>query len=751
MSNNSNKNSSSPAIWRGAAYGLLLGTLFITLLSTFDLLDNNTPLSQATIYFLLNVVSFAIISALILACTSIFAKIPTIYKWSAICFVSVIYYFFIPEFTVQGMAVITLWSLVGLSLTGAGLSLLVSHLLSKTTTSSLLSTLSCLFLGIITLLPLAFWLFTTPTTFSPLAYPQTSSPKEITLPNPSLPGKFHVNTLSYGNVNTLRHPVFETQPSLKTPSVDGSNFIGNWNGISGKLRSLFWGFDSTEIPLNGYVWYPEGQGSFPLVLIVHGNHEMSAPSDMGYAYLGELLASHGFITITVDQNFLNSTWYGDLNETPARGWLILEHLKLWRQWNEEKDNPFHHKVDMDRIALIGHSRGGEAIATAAALNRLKHYPNNGNITFDYDFNIRALAAIAPVDAHYKPGGVKIKLDDIDYLTLQGSHDGDVRSFEGSAQFHRIHFSGPDYHFKTALYILGANHGQFNSLWGLNDNSPPSNALYDFGQVMPAEQQQQITKVYISAFLEASLNKERRYLPLFRDFRTGRKWLPHTLYFTEFADSTFQYIENDDKEKDIDITKTTLIGGSQLGKNLTTWRQGQVSLNDGTPIDIGTYIGWNTTPHEHPPSFIITLPEIGLSTTPSSTLILNIANGADPNDDDTSLTPDAIKNPVDFSIKITDSSEESATLPLSNFAFLLPPLNITLMKSPLLDPTPNNEYIFQSFQFPLKKFSEQNPSLNLSHLKSIQLIFNISPQGLIILESLALGLGDPAPYLGDAVP
>ena len=56
---------------------------------------------------------------------------------------------------------------------------------------------------------------------------------------------------------------------------------------------------------------PEGEGPFPLTLIVHGNHNMIDYSDEGYGYLGNLLASRGIIVVSVDQNFINGHWSGD--------------------------------------------------------------------------------------------------------------------------------------------------------------------------------------------------------------------------------------------------------------------------------------------------------------------------------------------------------------------------------------------------------------------------------------------------------
>ncbi len=186
---------------------------------------------------------------------------------------------------------------------------------------------------------------------------------------------------------------------------DGSLLIDGWDGPDGWARTRFWGFDAKALPLQGTVWHPEGDGPFPLVLVVHGNHSMEDFSDPGYACLGELLASRGYVFVSVDENFLNGSILdllggpdGGLDEeNDARGWLLLEHLRQWRAWNAEATSPFHSRVDLDRVALIGHSRGGEAVAVAAAFNRLPRYPDDGTLAFDYGFGIHAVAAIAPVN------------------------------------------------------------------------------------------------------------------------------------------------------------------------------------------------------------------------------------------------------------------------------------------------------------------------------------------------------------------
>src|SRR5699024_6532794 len=106
--------------------------------------------------------------------------------------------------------------------------------------------------------------------------------------------------------------------------VDASHFITQWSD----KRAAFWGFQPDNFPINGRVWMPDGEGKYPLILMVHGNHTMEYLSTAGCDYLGEMLASHGFIFISVDQDYVNySNHLGQPNGNyKLRTWLLLQHL-----------------------------------------------------------------------------------------------------------------------------------------------------------------------------------------------------------------------------------------------------------------------------------------------------------------------------------------------------------------------------------------------------------------------------------------
>ena len=197
-------------------------------------------------------------------------------------------------------------------------------------------------------------------------------PPALDAPDPSQAGRYEVATLFYGSGTDRHRPEYADQVDLATDPVDASAFLTNLSGFKAWARRQYWGFEPKNFPLNARVWYPQGEGPFPLVLIVHGNHKMEDFSDPGYAYLGELLASRGFISGLHRRELPQRQLGGRHRRREQRPRLAApEAPATVADLERAGGQPLPHKVDLSNIALMGHSRGGEAIVHAAAFNRLR--------------------------------------------------------------------------------------------------------------------------------------------------------------------------------------------------------------------------------------------------------------------------------------------------------------------------------------------------------------------------------------------
>jgi len=570
--------------------------------------------------------------------------------------------------------------------------------------------------------------------------------RTLQLPNPGKPGPYKFSTFTYGSGKDLHRPEYGGGVRFVTKSVDGARLDRQWSGAGGWLRTRYWGFDAAHMPLQGRVWMPTGAGPFPLVLIVHGNHAMEDFSDPGYAYLGELLASQGFIVASIDENFLNLSLadYADPfalrmgDENKARAWLLLEHLAQWRAWNADIRHPLHGKIDMDRIALVGHSRGGEAVAIANAFNDLGAFPDDATVPFDFHFHLRAIAAIAPVDGQYDPDGRPTPMRDQNYFVIQGNMDGDLTSFMGSSQYSRATFTRGNDAFKASLYVKGANHGQFNTAWGRNDFGLPYKFLLDERQILAPDAQRQIAKVYLSAFLQATLQGKTGYRPLFEDARNGAGWLPDDYVVSNYADGKTKWLAT--YEEDIDPSTGSMPGVTIDGTNLTAWRESYVSLKY-TPLDSHVaLLAWDSRAHKTGANYRIDLlfpPETAADTalvfsaSQSEIATLPAAfwiNGSLRNPD---------RKPLDWTIVLTDTNGETARLPLSHDQVLYPQVKGETRRLGLIDTAPHSEIVMRRFRFPLTDFLTVNPKLNLARLAQIRFDFDRSKRGAIALDDVGL--------------
>jgi hypothetical protein len=441
----------------------------------------------------------------------------------------------------------------------------------------------------------------------------------LALPDPSQPGPYRVVAVSYGSGSDTHRPEFGGQAAWKTPTVDASAALPAHDSLTDAYERWYWGFDTAHLPLNALAWYPsDAPGPLPLVLIAHGNHDAEESSDPGYAYLGESLASHGMIVASIDENFLNGDVFFDYGgaEMPVRAWMLLRHAAQFAAWNEQPGHPLAGRVDTQRIALIGHSRGGEA-AAAAAMIEDEALPIAGMPATPAGLGIRAVVAIAPCDGMYAGPDAPVSLRDLDYLVLQGAHDGDLPGFSGLGTYHRVTFSGGN-HLKVALYSARANHGRFNSVWDFGDAGLSISWLLDRGSMLSPAEQQRLAKTAIGAFLARSLQGTTAYDAFFEEPRSGRAWLPPDVVETHWESSARTVVQ------DFGGGTRPETSGQTNGFAATGARD--PGLRDGSQQgDFAAWLRWTT-----PATYVVPLDaSVATQAADSSSLVFSLAPAGDP--------------------------------------------------------------------------------------------------------------------------
>lgn len=559
------------------------------------------------------------------------------------------------------------------------------------------------------------------------------APAPVQAADPSVPGPYPVQYFTYGSGSDRQRSEYAGGVKLVSHRVDASTYMKKWP----RLRTWFWGFTPKDLPLNGRVWMPQGDGPFPLVLIVHGNHLMEQFSDAGYAYLGKLLASRGFIAISVDENFLNySEWTGiPAQDMKMRAWMLLQHLEQLQQFDQQAGTVFYHKIDLNQVALVGHSRGGQAVAMAA--DNMRWFPNDQSLDSISSIHIKAVAAIAPTDTIVN--GQSSTLQHVDYMTLQGAHDGDVSDFSGARQYLRTDVSDSPDTFKTSLYIAGANHTQFNTQWGDMDDSLPGGLLLNVQNIIQPEKQRKIAKVYISAFMESVFHDKEAYRRMFQDYRSGLQWLPSTRYYNRYEDGSFSALTRYEKGESRNMLRDNM---KEDSTGMANWGVEQAQDRDHHNIGTaGMMLHWKTDS-----TYTIHLTESYMQSVPWHSLTEFVFSMSDMErdlDDD-----DGTEDLPQLTVSWTDQNGRASEVRLNQVmpVEVLPQTTYTIFPDLIEDHLKNGKYeeqtqpVFQTYRIPVSRILDANPHLSIDHLNEITFHFTYGP-GKVMLDDIGWSVSE----------
>lgn len=554
-----------------------------------------------------------------------------------------------------------------------------------------------------------------PYTFKTINNLYENIPTPLNSENPLNKGLFDIRKIYFGSKNNPKRKEYQAENvDIKTESVNLSYYYDD-------VKTNTWGYDASECPVNGILYIPYGENIedtltvLPLVICVHGNHTPLEFSEGGYDYLGKHLTSHGFIFASIDQNFLNGNGRG--RENDARAVHILETIKQILKWNDDDSNPLYNKIDENNIALIGHSRGGEAVVTASLMNHHDYYLDNGTIPFDWNYSIKAVISLAPVEGQYRPGGRHLSPTYLNYLVLHGSHDGDVDYFAGTRFLNR---NLPDKNrFRSALWIYGANHSQFNSIWAKDQDPDPTNK----DNLLSVYEQQDITKIYTTAFLKVSFGIDSTYTAMFKDYRRALQWLPETLYINRHQDHEGIIIA--DFEDDERLETATKDGWRCEAYNFVRWKENPLPLKKGNQESFALFLRWYSN-NEYPPVFML---KTELAPIEASRLVFDISylykSGGDDYTEGEEALPDKV---LDFTIRLRTMNDSVFSTTLTD--------NFTIIETPkiYIDDDSSRHAILQTIDIDFKEIQNFGET---KRIKSIEFVFDKTENCYIAIDNILL--------------
>ncbi|MFI9244622.1 hypothetical protein ACIGXF_18975 [Streptomyces sp. NPDC053086] len=320
-----------------------------------------------------------------------------------------------------------------------------------------------------------------------------------------------------------------------------------------RTKSGEYGLTSVRLPglaapveMRAVVVAPVGaSGKRPLALFLHGRHATCykgredvtgdwpcksgtkpVPSHRGYLRDQKLLASQGYVTVSISANGINGQDFAaEDGGAQARSSLVRLHLARWAGWAEHpetapkvvREAP---RADLSRVLLVGHSRGGEGV-NRAALDSLAPPPaDQDGYHGPVRWHIRGTVLIGPTVFGQNP------VPDVPSVSILPGCDGDVSDLQGQVYVDgtRAVSNGTALH--SAVYVIGANHNFFNSEWTPGQAAAP--AEDDFSDDpqhhdpvcaeraatrLTADQQHRAGSTYIAAAARLFLTGDDRVRPL----------------------------------------------------------------------------------------------------------------------------------------------------------------------------------------------------------------------------------------------
>jgi hypothetical protein len=502
-------------------------------------------------------------------------------------------------------------------------------------------------------------------------------------------------------------------------------------------------------------------GPFPLIVFLHGRHatcfngngagflqwpcssgRQPIPSFQGYDYVAEILASHGYVVVSISANGVNAADHLVSDQGAlARAELIQKHLDILNTFNTTGGAPFGSKFvgkfNMSRIGTMGHSRGGEGV--------VRHFVLNNSLGAPY--GIKAVFPLAPTDPN------RFVVNNAALNVLLSYCDGDVTDLEGVHFYDDARYNVPgDTAPKHYELVMGANHNFYNTVWSPSSSIPegrddwlsfvpggdsdPHCGKGKDNQRLTEAQQRGTAVAYLTAFFRVYVGGESQFIPILTGDAPPPPSAQTNNLFVSYHAPDVPSLRRDVNRllNDTNLLTNTL-GGAVTQIGLTPYelcggaapqpavclpgqsntRQPHTTPSTGSPLrglsQLST--GWNNFTGNYRNDLPVAQGNISRFQAVQFRVSVNFAD---------------VRNleglAQDFRVVLTDASGSSASVRVSDVsgALFFPPGKV--------GPVP--KVVLNTVRVPLSAFS----GVNLNNVRSVQFTFNERLQGGLLITDVA---------------
>ncbi|WP_155523667.1 hypothetical protein [Nodosilinea nodulosa] len=529
-------------------------------------------------------------------------------------------------------------------------------------------------------------------------------------------------------------------PLVRTYDLGGSHL--EQVGVEAALAAM-------PLSLTGAIALPPGHSPVPWVVVLHGRHAgchfqpdatsqwPCAPEprfDLGFAYLAQALAEAGYGVLIPDLNAAFSETYGatadNRNELADQrsGQIIDAHMSRLAQADRGDDPgfglPLAGRVDLGRLAMVGHSMGGGA----AALNALQRL----NVDSAASLQAKIAEGLGPIAALVLVGPTRsypiaqrpdaYQLPDVPTAVIAGGCDRDIFDLS-SLYYAETARAQPRTSPVVAMLLPGANHNYFSAAVTEDDyyrrpnNAPLCNPQRSRDRLSRVAQETFLAQ-YTTAFLQTVWAFPGDDVALARVGLASDRAAPAALWgqavLTTLVSPTAQRRTIFDAKE---APTATLTAGLEAAfcQALSDCHGPEPALGHGTPRPYPHFpdllsLGWTTLPQQ------LQVPLESLDVGDFTSLALRLAP------DPSWLMPQG--QPA-FAVVLRDRQGGAARVEI--------PPTVPALRQFEPDPTQGaTAPVYPSdLRIPLGQFY----GVDLTALSSVELVFDQAPQGQLYLASM----------------